>query len=76
MFNDHLYFKLHQERHAELIREGEAQRLAESLVPKHPNILQTAASVVMEKSEAWWEDLKRQAGDIFTGSQHSLSNTR
>ena len=76
MFNDHLQFKLHQERHAELIREGEAQRLAESLVPKYPNILQTTLSVVIEKSETWWEDLKRQAGDIFTGNQQSLSNTR
>lgn len=75
MFNDYLQYKVHQSRHAEMIREGAAQRLAESLVPKHPTVLQTAFSVAWGRTEAWWEGLKRQAGDIFTGGQSSISDT-
>ena len=74
MFNDYLQFKIHQSRHAELIRAGSAQRLAESLVPKHPNAFQTTFSVAWERTEAWWEGLKRKAGDFMAGGQSSVSD--
>ena len=74
MFNDYLQFKIHQSRHAEMIREGAAQRLAESLVPKQPTVMQTAFAFVWERTEAWWEVLKRQAGDFFTGGHASISD--
>ena len=75
MFNDHLYFKIHQSRHAELIRQGEAQRLAESLVPKNQKRLSSAASVVSERLGAWQEGIRRYLRDAFTREQPSISDS-
>jgi hypothetical protein len=74
MFNDHLHFKIHQSRHAELIRQGEAQRLAESLVPKRHTRLALAATVVEEHLEAWWEGIKRQWDEAVVSEQPSISD--
>jgi hypothetical protein len=75
MFNDHLYFKIYQLRHAELIRQGEAQRLAESLVPKRQTKLSLAASAAEEHLEAWWEAIKRQLSEAVVGKQPPISDT-
>lgn len=74
MFNDHLYFKIHQSRHAELIRQGEAQRLAQSLVPKRQNWLFTVSSSSIEWLDAWWEGIKAQLKDTVVGEQPSVSD--
>jgi hypothetical protein len=74
MFNDHLYFKIHQSRHAELIRQGEAQRLAESLVPKRHYPWQIALATAEEQLEMWWEGIKCQVRDVFVREHPSISD--
>lgn len=74
MFNDHLYFKIHQSRHAELIRQGEAQRLAQSLIPKHQTRWATVLSTSIERLDAWWEGIKRQLKDTVVRKQPSVSD--
>jgi hypothetical protein len=74
MLNDHLYFKIHQSRHAELIRQGEAQRLAESLVPKRQIRWAMVASSAIEQLESWWERIKSQLLDAVVQEHPSISD--